>query len=131
MCLYLCFECIPSSLRTSVNETSPLTASSKHCYIILPKLSNVTFTSLLTIYIDEELVQEGGITINQQLLISCPQPVPCEKSVADSNSRNGYHSSRHSQIHRIYYTSYWSEEAITAALEVCNMYRELIALKSL
>lgn len=65
-------------------------------------------------HLDEEIVQqEGGIITNQRFLRSC------EKSVADSKARNGYHSSRHSQLQRNYYTSYWSKEAVTAALEVC------------
>lgn len=113
-----------SSLSTSVNETClyslrPLNTNTSNEKSFL-QVSNVTFTSLLTLHLDEEIVQqEGGIITNQRFLRSCPQPIACEKSVADSNARNGYHSSRQSQVHRKYYTSYWSKEAVTAALEVC------------
>ncbi|KAL8133763.1 DIS3-like exonuclease 2 [Apium graveolens] len=80
---------------------------------------------------DEEIVQqEGGIITNQRFLRSCPQPIACEKSVADSNARNGYHSSRHSQLQRKYYTSYWSKEAVTAALEKGDVVRALFRVNA-
>lgn len=80
---------------------------------------------------DEDLVQqEGGISTNQQFLRSCPQPIACEKSVVDSNARNGYHSSRHSQIQRKYFTSYWSKEAVAAALEKGDVFRALFRVNA-
>lgn len=86
----------------------------------LPQVSNVAFTFFLKMHIDEEPVQqEGGIITNQRFIRSFPQPITCEKSVPDSNARNGYQSSRHSQHQKKYYSSYWSKEAVTAALEVC------------
>ncbi|KAL1820502.1 hypothetical protein ACET3Z_015371 [Daucus carota] len=75
---------------------------------------------------DEEPVQqEAG-----QLLRSCREPIACEISMADSNARSGYHLSRHSQKRRNYYTTYWSKEAVTAALERGDVFRALFRVNA-
>lgn len=95
----------------------------------LLKASDVAFTSLPTMHLDEQ--QEGGILQNNQMLPSdydgrmlprsCPEPIACKKSTLYTNVRYDSRSSPLSQCkaQRRIYCTYWSNEAVTRGLEVC------------
>lgn len=120
--------CITSSTLTLVDEICLKSLRPLNTGTLdeqnLPKAFNVAFTSLSTMHLDkQQVLQEGGIIQNQRILNSkydgrmfrrsCPEPIACEKSSVYSDVRTDFHSSRHTDSKRIYFATYWSNEAVT------------------
>lgn len=108
-------ECITSPASTLVDEICLKSLRPLNTGTLdeqnLPKASDVAFTSLPTMHLDEQVPQEGGIVQNQQILQS--EPIACEKSLVHSDVRNDCHSSRRTNFMRRYFATYWSNEAVT------------------
>ncbi|KAL1815638.1 hypothetical protein ACET3Z_018212 [Daucus carota] len=106
----------------------------------LLKASDVAFTSLPTMHLDEQ--QEGGILQNNQMLPSdydgrmlprsCPEPIACKKSTLYTNVRYDSRSSPLSQCkaQRRIYCTYWSNEAVTQGLESGDVFKALIRVNA-
>lgn len=94
----------------------------------LHKASDVTFTSLPTMHLNEqEPLIEVGRMINHYIFLSdqgricstsCPVPINCEQSFQSFTNKNVVSLYQDEGYQRKCFTPHWSAEAVNEALEV-------------
>ena len=113
-----------SSSKQGGLETDPLDNHGLH------KASDVAFTSLPTMHLNEQALHAEVGSMNNQHIFpsdpsggmcskSCPVPIDCEQSIQSFTNKNvlsPYQDEGCAQ--RKYFTPHWSTEAVNEALEV-------------
>lgn len=118
-----------SSSKQGGLETDPLDNHGLH------KASDVAFTSLPTMHLNEQALRAEVGSMNNQHIFpsdpsggmcskSCPVPIDCEQSIQSFTNKNvlsPYQDEGCAQ--RKYFTPHWSTEAVNEALEKGNVFR--------